>query len=98
VAQRRFAVGRLPGADLRRARSRRERKRAAVDAAAEAAPGEIAQVAADRVLGCRKDFGEGGRQHPPVAVKLLKDLLLSFGGENRHECARSWGVWIHDHA
>ena len=81
-AQGRLAIGRLAGADLSRTRSRRNGQRAAVDAAAKSAPGEIAKIAADRVLRGYEGLGERCREDSPLAGEALEDLLLSFGGEN----------------
>src|SRR5271156_5971516 len=91
-AQRGLAVDRLPDADLNGCRSRGNRQRAAVNASAKSTPRKIAEVAANRVFRGRESLCERRGQHPAVAAEALENLLLTFGGENRHEYARSRGT------
>ena len=91
-AERGLALRPLEAAGKRRARRRRDWQRAAVDAPAKPAPGEIAKIAAHRILRSVEGLGEVPRQDAPVPAEPLEDLLLPLRGENGHKRAPSCGL------
>ena len=66
---------------------RRGRQRAAVDALDEALRGELAQVAADRVLGHPELLDEARRDDLAVACQRVEDRVAALGAEEGARCA-----------
>ena len=88
-----FAPGRVSIAVGERARLRRGRQRAAVDALDEALRRELAQVAPDRVLRHAELVGEPRRDDLAVVLERGEDRLPALGGEESVGC-----TFLHGHA